>query len=194
MKKTRKKLSSYWDGVLSDSLPSYCGFKKMEEELKEHYDFINWMFKRVLLPLMTFYVVMGIALDMNVFGSLFLSLLVFIYSNFLPDVDMLIRKTDAKYMESLWYERYLLLFLAPLIVYYIVRGRARPLYSMKARCFHNATAMAAYGIFLLMVGSIFWTETLKRLMFPAFGMLGFGFHLLVDAGHGRAAKRGKPKK
>jgi len=180
MKRTKKKLISYWDGIIARSIPSYVEFKKMEDEIKEHFSFIKWMFKRVVLPLMIFYVVMSLILNMNIFGSLFVFLVVFIYSNFLPDIDFLIKKTKDNDEDSLWYEKYLLLFFAPVVVYYIIAGRARPLYSVDDRCFHNFKTAIIYGLFLFVVGSIFWPETLNRIMLPAFGVTGFVFHLLVD--------------
>ena len=180
MNRTKRRLSRYWDEIILKAIPPYAKFKKMEDEIKEHFNFINWMFKRILLPLIVFYVVIGLILNTNVLGSLFISLLVFVYSNFLPDTDFLIKKTRNKSKDSLWYEKYSLLFFAPVIMYYIIAGRARPLYSIEDRCFHNFRTVVVYGIFLFIVGSIFWTDALKRLMLPAFGMLGFVFHLMVD--------------
>jgi hypothetical protein len=180
MSKTKQRLSKYWDRIMLKRIPPYGRFKKIEGEINEHFNFIKWMFKRVLVPLMVFYVTIGLILNMNVFGSLFLSFLVFVYSNFLPDIDFLIKKTKDKNKDSLWYEKYLLLFFAPVIMYYIIGGRAKPLYSIEDRSFHNLKTVIAYGIFLFVIGSIFWTDALKRLMLPIFGMLGFVFHLMVD--------------
>lgn len=180
MKRTKKKLNEYWDEIIAKAIPSYVEFKKMEDEIKEHFNFIKWMFKRIVLPLILFYVVLGLLLDMNIFGSLFISMIIFLYSNFLPDIDFLIKKTKDEKEDSLWYEKYLLLFFAPIIMYYIIAGRARPLYSIKERCFHNFNSAVIWGIFLFIVGSIFWSETLNRVMFPIFGVTGFVFHLLVD--------------
>ena len=182
MKKTRQKLSEYWDNIIAKIIPPHNKFSKAEDELKEHFDFVTWIFKMLILPLIIFYVVMGVISNMNVFGSLFLSLLVFIYSNFLPDTDFLIKKTNIGRQESLWYEKYFLLFFAPIIAYYTIAGRARPLYSLENRCFHNFKTIFIYGAFLFVVGTIFWPETLKRVMLPVFGMAGFALHLAVDRG------------
>lgn len=178
--RSKQRLSRYWDEIILKRIPPYCKFKKMESEMKEHFNFIGWMFKRILVPLIVFYVVMSLILNIDIFGSLFLSLLIFIYSNFLPDTDFLIKKTKHGGKDSLWYEKYSLLFFAPVIMYYIIAGRARPLYSTEDRYFHNLKTVAIYGIFLFVVGCIFWTDALKRLMLPVFGMLGFIFHLMVD--------------
>lgn len=178
MKKTEKKLSRYWDEIVSGSLPSYQDFKKMKDEIGEHFGFIGWAFKRIIVPLMVFYLAAGLLLGINTFGSLFVSLLVFLYSNFLPDTDFLIRKSENN--ESRWHERYSLLFFAPVFIYYVIAGRARPLYAKKVRCFHNPKAMFLYGGFLLIFGLLLWVDILKSSMLAVFGMLGFAFHLAVD--------------
>ncbi len=182
MKKTKQKLGKYWDKIVLKIIPPYANFKKVESEIKEHFSFLNWAFKRIIFPLIIFYVIMGLAFNTNVFGSIFISLLLFIYSNFLPDTDFLIQKTKNKNRESLWYEIYSLLFFAPVIIYYVIAGRARPLYSTKSRPFHNLQTVFIYGAFLFVIGSIFWTGTLQRLLFPLFGMIGFLIHLMVDRG------------
>lgn len=189
MNKTSKKLSEYWDKMVSKFI--HYKFDKVEEELKEHFDFLAWTFNRVILPLMIFFVVMSLLLNINIFGSLFISLAIFLYSNFLPDTDFLIKYTENKNKESMWYERYTLLFFAPLISYYIIRGKAKPLYSIRGRSFHNIRSMIIWGAFLLVIGSIFWPETLKRIMLPLFGMAGFTFHLLVDKGFHQIVKPDK---
>ena len=180
MKRTKRRLREYWDKMIANVIPSHPKFKAAENEIKEHFGFVGWMFKRIIIPLMIFYIVTGLILNMHVFCSLFVSLLVFVYSNFLPDIDFLIKATKNKNRDSLWYEKYFLLFFAPVIMYYIIGGRARPLYSTEARCFHNLRTAIIYGVFLFFIGSIFWTESLKRVMFPIFGVLGFVFHLMID--------------
>lgn len=180
MKRTRSKLSEHWDKLVSKFI--VYKFDKAEEELKEHFDFLAWTFNRIILPLIMFYVALSLILNINIFGPLFVMLAVFIYSNFLPDADFLIKKTENKSKESLWYERWMLLFFMPIIGYYILTSKAKPLYSHKPRCFHNLGTAIIYGIFLLAIGSIFWPETLNRVMLPVFGMSGFIFHLMVDKG------------
>lgn len=180
MKKTKRRLSEYWDRTIFKNLPPYATFKKMNREMTEHFNFLAWVFKRIVLPIIVFYVIFGLIFEINVFGSIFLSSLLFFYSSLLPDVDALFKKTKNKMLDSLWYEKYSLLFFAPVIIYYIISGRARPLYSMKERPFHSFKTVFIYGVFLFVVGSIFWTDTLRRIMFPLFGMLGFTVHLLID--------------
>ena len=180
MRKSRKRLSEYWDEMIARAIPTKSKFEQVNNEVGEHFSFVLWASKRILLPLIVFYVIIGIAFNMSVFGSLFVCLAIFVYSNFIPDLDLLIKKINGEGKESLWYEKYFFLFFAPVVVYYIIDGRARPLYSSEERCFHNLKTMIFYGIFLLVIGSIFWPETLKRLMLPLFGMFGFLLHLIID--------------
>lgn len=181
MYRTQKKFKKYWDKLLSDHLPPLAKLEKFQAEMREHFGFTLWMIKRFVAPLVVFYVIAGILMQKNVFGSLFISLLIFIYSNVIPDIDMLIKKAERG-QESPWYEKYFLLFFAPLIVYYILDGKAHPILDSESRPFHNLRTVLAYATFLFIVGNIFWTESLKILMLPVFGALGFIFHLMVDVG------------
>lgn len=181
MYRTQKKFSKYWDKLIHDHLPPHAKLEKFQEELKEHFSFTLWMVKRFIAPLAVFYIIAGVLLHKNVFGSLFISLLIFIYSNIIPDIDMLIKKT-GKEQESPWYEKYFLLFFAPLIVYYILDGKAHPIYASEYRPFHNLKTVLVYAAFLFVMGNIFWSESLKIFMLPVFGALGFLFHLMVDMG------------
>lgn len=180
MRQTKKKLGGYWDNRVSKIIPHNANFKKVEQEFKEHFGFIGTTIKRVLIPLAAFYIILGLVMDLNVFGSLLLSLLVFLYSNLIPDMDFLIKKTERKFKESLWYEKYFWLLFAPITLYYVLIGRAKPAYSAEHKCFHNIKSAVIYGIFLFLIGNILWDERIKILMLPLFGIVGYFFHLIVD--------------
>src|SRR3989344_2504119 len=172
MYRTQKKFSKYWDKLIHDHLPPHAKLEKFQEEMKEHFSFTLWMVKRFIVPLAIFYVVGGMFLHKNVFCSLFISLIIFLYSNIIPDIDLLIKKSDREH-DSPWYEKYFLLFFAPLIVYYILDGRAHPIHDKEYRPFHNLKTVLIYAVFLFILGNIFWSEPLKILMLPVFGSLGF---------------------
>ncbi|MBI2673010.1 hypothetical protein HYX19_02010 [Candidatus Woesearchaeota archaeon] len=180
MKKTKSKLSEYWDNLIAERIPLYIHFNKVEEEIKEHFTFLKWTFKRILLPIIVFYVIVGIFLRTNVLGSLVIALLIFLYSNFLPDIDFLMKEAKKEERVSKWYEKYALLFFAPIVIYYILDGRKKPIYTEKGKSFHNFKTALIYGIFLFIVGAILWQESIKMLVLPFFGVLGFSFHLMVD--------------
>jgi hypothetical protein len=180
MKKSKKRLKEYWDGRVLKLIPHNGNFQKVEQEAREHLGFLATAIKRIIIPLIVFYIVAGLFLDLNVFGSLLMSLSVILYSNFIPDIDFFIRKTDREVKESLWYEKYFWLFFAPLVLYYVLIGKAKPVYSGESRCFHNIRSALIYGIFLLILGHIFWNENIKIIMFVLFGLVGYLFHLTVD--------------
>ncbi|MCC6448079.1 MAG: hypothetical protein IT215_05275 [Chitinophagaceae bacterium] len=181
MTNTKNRLKEYWDNVVLKRIPPHAQFHKVEDELKEHYTLLMWAWKSFLLPLILLYFILGLIFQSHILGSLFLSLLVFLYSNFLPDSDILINRPQNNEKESLWYEIYFLLCFAPLVLYYIVKGKATPLYSTRPRPFHNLKTAIVWGAFLLIIASLFWPDDLlKKLMLPLFGMAGFSFHLMVD--------------
>ncbi|MEI6238557.1 MAG: hypothetical protein WCP15_03430 [bacterium] len=181
MTKTRERLREYWDLVILKRIPPHAHFHKVEEELKEHYSLLIWSWKRFLLPLIILYIVLGIVFKINILAPLFISLLALFYSNFLPDVDILINKPNEDGRESLWFETSFLLCFAPIFIFYVMNGKANPLFSSKHRAFHNISTIFIWGFFLLIVSSLFWPDDMiKRLMLPLFGMAGFSFHLMVD--------------
>lgn len=181
MNKTETKLNEYWDELVAKRIPSYVDFKKIEDEIKEHFNFLRWAFKRIMLPIAIFYFAAGIIFfEMNVLGSLVIAFLVFLYSNFLPDIDFLMKETKDKNLDSKWYEKYSLLFFAPVVMYYILDGRKKPVYTTKGKFFHNIKTVIIYGTFLFIIGAILWQDSIKMIILPIFGMLGFSFHLMVD--------------
>src|SRR3989344_5584501 len=153
MENTRKKLSIYWDELISKKIPSYVNFQKIEEEIKEHFGFLKWAFKRIVLPIVVAYILAGIFLfKTNVLGSLVIALIVFLYSNFLPDTDFLMKEKNSN-IESKWYEKYALLFFAPVIIYYILDGRKKPFYTKKGKIFYNNKTDQIWGICLFILRS-----------------------------------------
>ncbi len=180
MKKTKKRLGEYWDSIILKNIPFNANFKKIEEEVKEHFNLMGLMIKRILLPLISLYIIFGLVFNINIFGSLFVSMIIFLYSNFLPDIDFLIKKTERPIKNSLWYDKYFLLFFAPIAVYYAIIGKAKPIYSLQDRYFHNIRSSIIYAVFLVVVGHIFWDETIKIIMFVILGTAGYLFHLIID--------------
>jgi hypothetical protein len=178
MIKTRERLKEYWDEVVLKRIPPHAQFHKVEDELTEHYTLLLWTWERFLLPLIAIYLILGIFFHIHILASLFISLLFFIYSNFIPDADILVTKIEGEERESLWYELYFLLCFAPISLYYMIQGKAAPLYSRTYRPFHNIRTVFVWGAFLFLISSLFWPDDLlKRVMLPFFGMAGFSFHL-----------------
>lgn len=178
MKKSRERLRIYWDNLILKFIPPYAKFDRLQEEISEHFSFLSMIFKRIIIPMLLFYIAIALIMGMNIFGPIFISLVIFFYSNFLPDSDFLIKKDNRR--ESLWYERYFLLFFLPVVFYYVIIGKAKPIFSKQTKSFHNVKSALAWGAFLFVIGNIFWDESLKIIMFTSFGFIGYCLHLLVD--------------
>lgn len=187
---------------LSDFIfPKKISIKKMGSEVKEHFQIISWAIKRIFVIIALVYILFGIVLRIYVLDSLFLGLIIFLYSNFLPDVDSLFKKLNISresswykgYVkitksrkilpvaeESKWYEKYALLFFAPIFIYYRVFQKARQLYTAKERPFHNIKSLFVYASFLLLIGVLFYGNVLENLSLSLFGGMGYYAHLFVD--------------
>ncbi len=139
-----------------------------------------WMFRHVLLPACIFYVIAGLLFQKNVFDSLFLGLLVFVYSNFVPDWDSLLVVAANKPEGYYPFEKLCLLFFGPLFVYYVVSEEAKPIYAKRPKEFHSLRGLLLYTTFLLIVGLVFYRNGLEQISLPFFGCLGYATHLAVD--------------
>ena len=155
-------------------------YEKVEEEIKEHFTILGFFIKRIIIPLALLYVIFGVIFNIDLFDSLFLALVIFIYSSLLPDADIFFRATKNKRQDSLWYDKLGMLFFAPVIVFYIFLGRARKMYTFSQRPFHNFSMIFVYGFFLLMISSIFWSTSLEKASLPILGMMGYAIHLIID--------------
>ena len=106
--------------------------------------------------------------------------MIFIYSNFVPDLDSLLVVSKNTREKSNALELFSLLFLGPLFVYYAISKEAKPIYVKKPKEFHNFRYLLLYSLFLLMIGLLFYDNPLERLALPLFGALGYVTHLSVD--------------
>jgi hypothetical protein len=176
MEQSRLALKRVWDGLLARFIGH--AFDKVTGEFDEHRGLLVWVAKRVLLPVCLFYVVVGLLLGRNFLGPLFAGLLVFVYSNFLPDLDSLIKVSERN--PSPWHEKYLLLLFAPVFVYYAVSGNARVIHCREPKVFHSLKSLAAYSAFMAVAGFFFWESPLGWSVLPVFAGLGYATHLAVD--------------
>lgn len=177
MKKTRSGFKKIWDLKISSLVNA--SFDKFESELKEHGKLMKWTLKHVLLPVAVLYLIVGLIIQKRVVDSLFIGFLLFIYSGFVPDLDsLMVVKKDLKRED--WVEKIALLFLGPLLVYYLISGESKPIYVKKTKEFHSVAYLAAYCTFLLAVGLILYGNALETLSLPLFGGLGYATHLFMD--------------
>jgi len=164
----------------------------MRCETREHVDLMIKVFKWVVLPTSVLYVCSDFYFfGQNALDSMFLGLLIFVYSNFLPDLPSIYRRkkiyTDMGITaEDLpWYKKYALLLFAPLFIGAFLAGiRLR---WRTAETFHNFKSLIIYGAFLFILGvfafgdyPISIGDIIEILSLPFYGLTGYLAHLKVD--------------
>jgi len=162
-------------------------FQKVRDETIEHIDYLSSALKKIVLPLSVCYLCLGFFFGNNVIDSLFLGVLIFVYSHFLPDLLSPFRAKNRKERnkDGLWFKKYTLLFLAPLFIL-LLWGNGIPALRTTEH-FHNARSLGVYSIFLLLLGLIFYGNvplSLGRILevfsLAIFGSIGYLTHLKVD--------------
>jgi len=160
----------------------------MEEETLEHVHFSIKVFKWVVLPASLLYVFTNFYFfGGNVLGSVLWGILLFFYSNFLPDLPSIYRrKKDNGKLEDLpWYKKYALLLFAPLLIWVLFSGMRLKWETRDT--FHNFKSLTIYGTFLLMLGFFAFVKfpisignLTEILSIPLYGVAGYLAHLKVD--------------
>jgi len=160
----------------------------MEEETLEHVHSSIKVFKWMVLPASLLYVLADFYFfGENALGSMLWGVLLFFYSNFLPDIPSIYRKKEnSEGAEDLpWYKKYILLLFAPLLVWILFSGiRLR----WKTReTFHDFESLTVYGAFLLILGFFAFVKfpmsignVTEILSLPFYGVIGYLTHLKVD--------------
>jgi len=162
-------------------------FQKIRGETAEHIDHLSSALKKLVLPLSICYLCFGFFFGNNVIDSLFMGILIFVYSYFLPDLlsPFRIKNKKEKNKDTSWFKKYALLFLAPLFIF-LLWGDTIPALRTTEH-FHNARSLGAYSIFLLLLGLIFYGNVplsfgriLEVISLAIFGSIGYLTHLKVD--------------
>jgi hypothetical protein len=161
---------------------------RMEEETLEHIHLLIKVFKWVILPASILYAFVAFYfLKENVLDSTLWGMLIFVYSNFVPDLPSIHRKkkTNEKSKDLPWYKRYVLLIFAPVLIWILFAG-IRPKWKT-TETFHDFQSLTIYGAFLLVLGVLAFADfpisignLTKILSFPIYGVLGYLTHLKVD--------------
>lgn len=169
---------------IRSKLPSW----RMEEETLEHLHSSVKMFKWIILPASLFYMFLEFYFfGENALDSMLWGILVFFYSNFLPDLPSIYRRKakNEKAEDLPWYKKYTILLFAPLLVWVLFSGMR--LSWRTNETYHNFKSLTVYGVFLLLLGFFafvkFPTEIgnlIKVLFFPFYGVTGYLTHLKVD--------------
>ncbi|MEM3703708.1 MAG: hypothetical protein QXX79_04755 [Candidatus Bathyarchaeia archaeon] len=160
----------------------------MEEETLEHVNSSVKVFKWVILPSSFLYVFFVFCLfGENALDSMLWGLLVFFYSNFLPDLPSIYRRKgrNKKNEDLKWYKKYAILLFAPLLVWILFSGMR--LNWRTAETYHNFKSLTVYGILLFLLGFLAFVRfpleignIIKILFFPFYGVMGYLTHLKVD--------------
>ncbi|MFZ0965408.1 MAG: hypothetical protein WAN82_02130 [Candidatus Bathyarchaeia archaeon] len=160
----------------------------MEEETSEHIHLLIKVFKWAVLPLSLFYVFADFYFfGGNAFDSMLWGILVFFYSNFLPDLPSIYRrkKSNVKTEDLPWYKKYALLLFAPLLIWFLFSG-IQPKWKT-TETFHDFRSLTIYGAFLLILGFFAFVKfpievgnITEILSLPLYGVIGYLTHLKVD--------------
>jgi len=166
-------------------------FLSMKTETFEHVDSVVKVFKWVILPATFIYVSVGFCfLGENALDSALVGILLFFYSNFLPDLPAIFRKAYNRDMgvmpESVpWYKTCALLLFAPLFIGLFLCGIRLGWKTIET--FHNFKSLAVYVAFLSIIGfSVFTSfpigigDVTESLSIPFYGLAGYMTHLRVD--------------
>jgi hypothetical protein len=166
-------------------------FLFMKLETFEHVDSVIKVFKWVILPATFFYVLVDFCLlRENALDSALLGILLFFYSNFLPDIPAIFRGKDNRDLGVIpksvpWYKNCALLLFAPLFIGLFLCGMRWRWKTIET--FHNFKFLAVYVAFLSMIGFFVFSSfpigignVTKSLSIPFYGLAGYLTHLRVD--------------
>jgi len=161
---------------------------RMEEETSEHIHLLIKVFKWAVLPLSLLYVFADFYFfGENAFDSMLWGVLVFFYSNFLPDLPSIYRrkKNNVKTDDLPWYKKYALLLFAPLLIWFLFSG-IQPKWKT-TETFHDLKSLTIYGTFLLILGFFAFVKfpievgnITEIVSLPLYGVVGYLTHLKVD--------------
>lgn len=162
---------------------------RMEEETLEHIHFLIKVFKWIVLPASLLYVFVDFyffgenALDSTLWG-----ILIFFYSNFLPDLPSIYRqerRKNEKTKDLPWYKKYALLLFAPLLIWFLFSGIQ--LRWKTTQTFHDFKSLTIYGVFLFILGFFAFVQfpicigTITKIVsMPIYGVIGYLTHLKAD--------------
>lgn len=164
----------------------------MKIETFEHVHLLTKTFKWFVLPSSILYVcAMFYFFGSNAFDSMFFGILLFFYSNFLPDLPAIFRRKvyrdirDTSYEDIPWYKKYTLLLFAPLLIALVFCGMK--IKWRTTETFHNFKSLAIYGVFLFVPSFLVFASfpisfggILEILCIPLYSLLGYLTHLKVD--------------
>jgi len=160
----------------------------IRKETSEHFRLLAQVFTWVVLPATLFHVFTAIYFfGENPLDSVFLGVLVFLYSNFLPDLPSAYtdRKDNAMTKPLPWYKKYALLLFAPIFIWLLYSSVH--LRWKTTETFHNFKSLAIYAVFLVLCGFLAFGDPpisigdiAEVISLPLYGIAGYLTHLRVD--------------
>ena len=160
----------------------------MREETTEHVGQSVKVFLWMIFPLSLACVFAQLFIFNEIaLGPVLWSILIYFYSNFLPDLPSIHRKKESEMgtADLSWYKKYALLLFAPLLVWLLFSGIR--LNWRTEETYHNFVSAALYGTFLFTVGflgfaslPVRFEDLIKVFFFSFCGTAGFLAHLKVD--------------
>jgi len=160
----------------------------IRKETSEHLRFLTKAFKWVVLPATLFHVCTAIYFfGENPLDSVSLGVLVFLYSNFLPDLPSAYtdRKDNGTTKPLPWYKKYPLLLFAPIFIWLLYSGVH--LRWKTTETFHNFKSLTIYALFLVLCGLLAFGDPpisigdiAEVISLPLYGIAGYLAHLKVD--------------
>jgi hypothetical protein len=173
---------------LNRKIRSAIPFWRMEEETSEHVHMLVKMFKYVVLPASLFYVCADfVFFKENALDSMFWGILMFLYSNFLPDLPSIFRrgKREGQSENLPWYKKYSILLFAPVFIWLLFSGIR--IGWKTAENFHNFKSLTVFGVFLFLLGffafgkfPVDFGDMTEVFSLPVYGLMGYLCHLKVD--------------
>jgi hypothetical protein len=162
---------------------------KMESETSEHVHLAINVFKKIIFPASLFYVCANFYFfGRNSLDSMLLGMVIFFYSNFLPDLSSVFKKkkNSARSGGLSWCKKYALLLLAPLFMLSLFSGLRLAEWKI-TETFHDFKSLSIYGAFLLLLGFFLFGNfpmsigRLNEILSPSvYGVVGYLTHLKVD--------------
>ena len=178
---------SFFENV-NERIRSRLPFWRLEEETAEHVRMAVEVFEVIIFPFSIIYLLGNLFfLRENAFDSMLWGIVIFFYSNFLPDLTSVCRwrRAQRRTGDLPWYKKYAVLLFAPLFVLLLFSNVH--LGWQTSENFHNFRSLTVYGGFLLLLGFVFfggfpisWGQLTEMLILPFYGALGYLAHLKVD--------------
>jgi len=160
----------------------------MKQETMEHFHSLSKVFKWLIIPASLFYAfAIFYYFGENPLNSLIWNNIIFLYSNFLPDLpsSYINRKNSHETEQMSPYKKYSLLLFAPIFVWLLFSGTY--LKWKTTETFHNFKSSAVYAVFLIAFGFFVFGDfpisignIPKILSLPIYGLTGYLTHLKVD--------------